>query len=295
MRLGQKQGYTYLLWLLVGVLILAACQDDPPQTPLADPIQGRENRAATNAAETLQAPTLAAAGQLTQQAQILAQTLEVTLSPTPVFTIITSTPAPTISFDSETDFLGNVNLAKSWMDGVFTGTDGQEYDFNDFAGSVILIEPVTISCSACVFQQLDIRKTAQLFFDENRGYDITYITLNIDPNTSQRTLQNWAIQNKVEASVELNWYVGSASPSLIEGLKSSFGEAILDAESIPLIVVDPTGASHVSRLGTITQYQVRDILMFYTNPLAAIGTATPQFSEPDTSEDVEGATEAENP
>lgn len=251
------------LILLVLAVLLAACSG--VAEPRTDPLQTQQRILATNDLATQQVATQTAAFEATRRAEILLTPIY-TATPTRPANIVTPTPRPTIFSEASNDILGNVYVAPNWLNEQFADTNGDLYTMNSFTGSVIFIQLLNTDCQPCVFQQIRTRSVAQLFYDEARNYDIVYITLNLDPDVTQRELQNWATRNDVPATPELRWYVGNATPSLRAALEATFGDEIFDAESMPMIVIDPAGNSHLSIRGTLADYEVRDVLIFYADP-----------------------------
>lgn len=244
------------LWLLLALLILAACEPDPPPTPRVDPLTGQEARAATLRVQTGAPPTITAAAFRTIQA-IIGQTLTPPPSPTRPERVVTRTLTPTRFVESEEDLLGNVYLPTDWLAGVFTATDGKTYSLDAFADMTLIIHTFDPDCDNCNESHRSLWATVQTILGEQPP--IAYLNLNINPLATPRAVANWATRYQIPTDSERNWYVGSVSEQLLRLLSETFGE-ITDST---LIVVDQQRESHFAASVSYAQQDWTEVLIFY--------------------------------
>ncbi|MCB9435896.1 MAG: hypothetical protein H6673_02750 [Anaerolineales bacterium] len=244
------------LWLLLALLMLAACEPDPPPTPRVDPLTGQEARAATLRVQTGAPPTMTAAAFETIRA-IIGQTLTPPPSPTRPERVVTRTPTPTRFVESEEDLLGNVYLPTDWLAGTFTATDGNTYSLDSFSDMTLIIHTFDPDCDSCGVSHQNLWTIAQTIVGD--APPIVYLNLNINSLATSRAVANWSSRYQIPTNTERNWYVGSASAQLLRLLTETFGQA---TDSM-LIVVDPQRESHFAPSVNYAQQDWTDVLGFY--------------------------------
>lgn len=244
------------LWLLLALLILAACEPDPPVTPRVDPLTGQEARASTLRAQTGAPPTMTAAAFETIQA-IVGQTLTPPPSPTRPERVVTRTPTPTLFVEAEDDLLGNVYLSTDWLMAEFTATDGITYSLDSFADATLIIHTFDPDCDLCHLSHQNLWSIVQTIVGE--APPIVYLNLNINPLATPRAITNWGNRYQLSTDAGRNWYVGSVSEQLLRLLTETFGE-ITDST---LIVVDQQQESHFAPSVSYAEQDWREVLIFY--------------------------------
>ena len=275
MRIAANKLPILLLIVFFGMVFLSACDTSDEVTPRPTQFSALDiDRLNVEANSTKNAQTAVANAQLTQEfAPTAVPTEPEAQRPTlPEGTRIILTSVPTISVElSEDDVLGNVIAEQDWLAQSFTATDGELYTMQSFEGSVIMVQPMAQNCDACLDQLLSTREVATKFVDEERGYDIVYVILNIDTSISTTGLRNWSVSAGVEASSDLNWVVANASPELLNAIRRTFGETDVDPQNTPILIVDMDGFSHIAESGVMSPNRIRDVLIYYADPPTSEG------------------------
>ncbi|PJF40075.1 MAG: hypothetical protein CUN55_13205 [Phototrophicales bacterium] len=177
--------------------------------------------------------------------------------------IVTFTPKPTVAIRDREDILGNSYPQQSWLEQPFITTDGVERRLRDFSDSVIIVRTLTTDCDqSCLDMQLTLRQIAENTSDLYNGA-VVFITLNTNTTVSARSLEFWADNHNIGSEPQLNWYVGTISSFLQRDLVDTFGDSVLEPQSLSLIVVDQGGISHISQNQVYRRSQLSSIIGFY--------------------------------
>lgn len=274
MRITKNKPLTVLLIGIIGLLLVACGQTDEPTPQIRSSLSALDiNRLNEDANATSSAQTAVASTQLAVTANpvIVPSATTIIGPPTlpPNATFVTLAVTPTVVVElSDTDVLGNIIAEQSWLSQPFTTTDGETYMMESFEGSVIMVQVFTQNCDTCLDQMLNTLEIAQKFVDEERGYDIVYVALNVDTSTSTTGLQNWSRNQNVETLPDIDWYVANASTDLINALSSTFGDNQINSQTqnTPAIIVDMDGYSHIGEEGVMSVNRIRDVLIYYADP-----------------------------
>lgn len=264
------------IWLLIVLVLMASCR-----SPENEAENERDSALPNYVIQTSNAATIMVET-ATAQASITP-----TLTPTvPTATIdpariVTFTPRPTYEIRDREDVLGNTYPQMAWLDEPLTTTDGTNLRLQSFAGSVIVVRVVDTDCGEdCLALQTNLRALAEEYqVAEVTG--VVFVTLNTNTTISPRSLLAWAANHASTPDTALNWYVGTITPRLYAEMEDMFGEALLQASNLPLIIVDGGGFSHVSQDRTYTRSELNSIINSYvfSEEEEDAGTAEPQDPE----------------
>lgn len=109
---------------------------------------------------------------------------------------------------------------------------GEAFRLTDFAGSVVVVEPMAAWCINCLAQQ----REAQVALERLRGeVPVVYVSLGVDPGEGPEDLAAYAEREGFD------WRFAVAGPEVARALADAFGPIFLSPPSTPLVVVDPTG------------------------------------------------------
>lgn len=241
--------------LLIALLILAACEPDPPPTPRVDPLTGQEARGATFRAQTGAPPTETAAAIQTYLA-IIGETLTPPPSPTRPERVVTRTMTPTVVVEMADDMLGNAYFTNDWLQAVFTATDGNTYSLDSLGAAVLIIHTFDPNCDFCYESHANLYGALLDFAVDE---PIIVLNLNIDPAATIRAVTNWSTRYEFPMDADQGWYVGSASADLLRMLTETFGEPANNT----LIVVDREQVSHIAQEVSYSVREWRQVLAFY--------------------------------
>jgi hypothetical protein len=117
---------------------------------------------------------------------------------------------------------------------------GEGFTVNDFAGNVVLVEPMAQWCSTCRSQQDQVKKLHGLLGDSS---DVVSISIDIDLNEDATTLKQYAVKRGYD------WRMAVATKPLARALESQLGSQFLNPPSAPMLFVDRTGAVHALPFG----------------------------------------------
>ncbi|HWP61913.1 MAG TPA: hypothetical protein VNO86_00365 [Candidatus Binatia bacterium] len=109
---------------------------------------------------------------------------------------------------------------------------GEAFRLADFAGSVVVVEPMAAWCINCLAQQ----REAQVALERLRGeVPVVYVSLGVDPGEGPEDLAAYSEREG------FHWRFAVAGPEVARALADAFGPIFLSPPSTPLVVVDPTG------------------------------------------------------
>ena len=117
---------------------------------------------------------------------------------------------------------------------------GERFRIADFAGRVIVVEPMAVWCTNCKAQQ---REGAAMLGELP---DLVWIALDIDPRESPDLLAGAA----AERGHAFRWAI--APPELSRGLEADFGTIVLNPVPTPLILIGTDGRI------TLTEFGLKD-------------------------------------
>ena len=116
-------------------------------------------------------------------------------------------------------------------------TTGERFRISDFAGQVIVIEPMAVWCSNCKTQQ---REGAALLAELP---DVVWISLDVEPRESTDLLAGAA----AERGHPFRWAIAPAK--LSRDLEADFGTIVLNPVPTPLILVGTDGRITLTEFG----------------------------------------------
>jgi len=120
----------------------------------------------------------------------------------------------------------------AWMD--FELKDirtGESFKISDFAGKPILLESFAVWCPTCTKQQRDIKE-----LHEEVGDDVISISLDTDPEEDEARVLAHIQSNGFE------WYYAISPIELTQSLIDEFGNSIVSAPSVPMILICEDGS-----------------------------------------------------
>lgn len=108
---------------------------------------------------------------------------------------------------------------------------GASFTIDDLAGRLVVIEPMAIWCTTCQIQQAEVAEA----LDRLDRPDITYISIDIDPNERAADLAEYADRSGYD------WSFAVATADVARSLATTFGDQVLSPPSTPLILIAPSG------------------------------------------------------
>lgn len=130
----------------------------------------------------------------------------------------------------------------AWMDIELTDVaTGETFKISDFAGRPVLLESFAVWCPTCMEQQ---KQTKEL--ESRVGGAIVHISLDTDPNEDE---------DRVREHIEANgfdWYYAVSPIELTNALRAEFGNAIISAPLVPMILICPDQSTRFLRSGIKT-------------------------------------------
>lgn len=122
---------------------------------------------------------------------------------------------------------------------------GESFKITDFSNKTVLLESFAVWCPKCKSQQQEIKKLhAEL------GDDVVSIGLNTDPNENEQLVRDYIDENGFD------WRYAVSPTEMTQSLISEFGNSIINAPSVPIILICedgkyrklPSGVKSVSEL-----------------------------------------------
>lgn len=108
---------------------------------------------------------------------------------------------------------------------------GETFTLSDFAGKVVMVEPMATWCSNCRQQQGNLR-SIYTDFDDN---DVVFISMSVENNLENIRLAEYADDN------QFNWTFIVATPELLSALTNQFGRTITNPPATPRFFIDADG------------------------------------------------------
>lgn len=202
-----------------------------------------------------------------------------TNTPEPVAARATASPYPTPGPDATEEPLPNVIVPGDWLRAPFLDENGEEHTLQEFQGRAVVVQTLSALCELCMEQQRNILLAVQDRYDYGGLPDTVFLALGVVEGESasliRSSLQNtlgeqWATVELLEqADVPADYMVGTASKTLRDALARDFGPDILAPVAVPVFVIQPDGLAHLAPEGLMNEYELRDIITFYSNPPAS--------------------------
>ncbi|OVE74910.1 hypothetical protein BVX95_00840 [archaeon D22] len=124
---------------------------------------------------------------------------------------------------------------------------GEFYKVNDFRGKPVLVESFAVWCPTCTRQQKILKE-----FHEEVGDSVVSIALDTDPNEDE---------SKVLEHIESNgfdWYYSVSPIQLTQDLIDMYGFRIVNAPSVPMILVCEDGSERLLDTGIKTIEELKE-------------------------------------
>jgi thiol-disulfide isomerase/thioredoxin len=154
----------------------------------------------------------------------------------------TFTPLPTAEPAQSTPTQAVVVSGPAWLDIPLSDVrTGATFKLSDYAGKVVILEPMAVWCPKCLAQQHQISAALNELGDKA-------IAVSVDIDTSEDA----ALLASHANTHGLSWPFAIAPNDLRQALVNEYGPAILSAPSTPIIIIDPSGIPH------LTDYGIKD-------------------------------------
>ena len=115
---------------------------------------------------------------------------------------------------------------------------GETYSISDFSGKPVLIESFAVWCPLCTRQQHSIKQ-----LHDDVGDAVISVSLNTDPNEDSDLVKNHAKSNGFD------WKYSISPVKLTRALIDEFGSSVVNAPSVPVILVCPDQSSRLLARG----------------------------------------------
>jgi hypothetical protein len=114
---------------------------------------------------------------------------------------------------------------------------GQTFKITDFSGKIVLLESFAVWCPTCTRQQEHIQEFHSL------ATEIITISLDTDPNENIETVKNHIQSNNFEGIYAI------APREMTQSLIDEFGIRIVNAPSVPIVLICDTGDTRLLARG----------------------------------------------
>lgn len=152
--------------------------------------------------------------------------------------VLTGGPAQLINQGSSSGNSGSVSApgeTRSWME--FELEDirtGETFRISDFQGKPILLESFAVWCPTCTKQQNIVKE-----LHEEPGFsEEELISISIDTDQSEDKAR---VRTHIESN-GFNWYYAISPIELTQSLIDEFGNSIVSAPSVPMILICEDGS-----------------------------------------------------
>ena len=152
--------------------------------------------------------------------------------------VLTGGPAQLINQGSSSGNSGSVSApgeTRSWME--FELEDirtGESFMISDFQGKPILLESFAVWCPTCTKQQNIVKK-----LHEEPGFseeELISISIDTDPSEDEQRIRDHIESNG------FTWYYAISPIELTQSLINEFGNSIISAPSVPMILICEDGS-----------------------------------------------------
>jgi len=117
-------------------------------------------------------------------------------------------------------------------------TTGETFKISDFAGKPVLVESFAVWCPTCTEQQKQTKK-----LESQVGSAIIHVSLDTDPNEDEAR-----VREHIE-TYGFDWYYAVSPIELTNSLREEFGNTIISAPLVPMILVCPDQSTRFLRSG----------------------------------------------
>jgi len=148
----------------------------------------------------------------------------------------TPLPVPEVTIEDLPPLEGDF---PNWMTVPFQDIrTGNYFRIADFEGKPILFESFAVWCPTCTRQQNEVKKLHDMV-----GEDIVSISLDTDPNEDAERIRTHLERNG------FNWYYAISPPEVTRELITEFGIGIVNAPSVPMVLICPDMSRTLLRSG----------------------------------------------
>jgi cytochrome oxidase Cu insertion factor (SCO1/SenC/PrrC family) len=123
---------------------------------------------------------------------------------------------------------------------------GKTFTISDFEGKPVLLETFAVWCSTCTKQQKEIKR-----LHEELGDSFVSITLDVDPNESERLVKKHA------SKYGFDWYYAVAPPEMTRLLIDQFGTTVVNAPAAPIILLSENYEARLLKRGVKTSEELK--------------------------------------
>ena len=129
---------------------------------------------------------------------------------------------------------GNINII-DWKEYELTDINtGKTFKISDFKGTPILLESFAVWCPTCTKQQNIVKK-----LHEEPGFseeELISISIDTDPSEDEQRIRDHIESNG------FTWYYAISPIELTQSLINEFGNSIISAPSVPMILICEDGS-----------------------------------------------------
>lgn len=104
---------------------------------------------------------------------------------------------------------------------------GDKFKISDFKGRPVLLESFAVWCPTCGEQQRRVKEMTK----RGEGEDIVHVSIDTDPNEDVA-----AVKRHIEDN-GFDWYYAISPIELTNALKDEFGLGVINAPSVPMILI----------------------------------------------------------
>lgn len=137
-----------------------------------------------------------------------------------------------------------------WQDTELKDVNSEKtFKISDFRGKPVILESFAVWCPTCTKQQIELKK-----FHEEVGDDVISISLDTDPNEDEQVVKEHSQKNN------FNWYYVVSPPEFTQTLINEFGIKIVNAPSVPIILICEDGSYRFLQSGIKTKDDLKQAI-----------------------------------
>lgn len=127
---------------------------------------------------------------------------------------------------------------------------GENFKIADFAGKKVLVESFAVWCPLCTKQQQRIKT-----LHEEIGDDVISVSINTDPNEDESIVTSHTQQHGFD------WHYAIAPTAVTQSLIDQFGVGVVNAPSVPVIMVCEDQSSRMLERGVKSVAELKEELV----------------------------------
>ncbi len=178
---------------------------------------------------------------------------DTTMMDKPTDTTMMDKPTDTTMMDKPTDTT-MMDTPAWYKANLIHAASGETFQIDDFQGKVILVETMAQWCSNCLKQQKQVKELHNLL---GMNKDLISIALDIDPNSSTDSLQQYAANNSFD------WIYAVAPAEVSREIGNLYGDQFLNPPSTPILIIDRKGQAHPLPFGIKSAEELQKIIEPY--------------------------------